>query len=186
MVARSLTRRRRRNALLVAAAVAGAVAVAVAAQALAPGQPVASTAAAPTTLTIAGDVATPLTLGAAELKALPRTKVEVKDESRVVTYEGVLVGEILKKAGVPLGENLRGNAVAAYVTASAADGYQVVFSLAELDNAFTSSDVLVADTIDGKPLFAYQGPWRIVAPKDLRGARSIRMLERIEVVRLRK
>ncbi|MGE0363830.1 MAG: molybdopterin-dependent oxidoreductase [Vicinamibacterales bacterium] len=149
-------------------------------------KPAAPTAAAPTTLTVAGDVATPLALSVADLKAMPRTRAEVKDEGRVVTYEGVLVGEILKKAGVPLGENLRGNAVATYVTAGAADGYQVVFSLPELDNAFTANDIMVADTIDGKPLFAYQGPWRIVAPKDSRGARSIRMLERLEVVRLRK
>ena len=149
-------------------------------------KPAVPEAAAPTSLAVTGDVATPLTLSAADLKTLPRTKVEVKDEGRIVTYEGVLVGEILKKAGVPLGADLRGNAVATYVKASAADGYQVVFSLPELDNGFTSNDIIVADTIDGKPLFAYQGPWRIVAPKDSRGARSIRMLERLEVVRLRK
>jgi hypothetical protein len=96
------------------------------------------------------------------------------------------VGEILKRAGVPLGAELRGNAIASHLVASATDGYQVVFSVAEVDPAFTSNDIIVADTIDGKSLFAYQGPFRIVAPKDLRGARSIRMLQRIEVVRLRK
>ena len=149
-------------------------------------KPAAPTAVTPTALRVMGDVATPLTLSAADLKTLPRIKVQVTDEGRGVAYEGVLVGEILKKAGVPMGDNLRGNAVATYVTASASDGYQVVFSLPELDNGFTANDIIVADTIDGKPLFAYQGPWRIVAPKDSRGARSIRMLERIEVVRLRK
>jgi hypothetical protein len=76
--------------------------------------------------------------------------------------------------------------VATYVIASASDGYQVVFSLAELDPAFTGSEIIVADTIDGKPLFAYQGPFRIVAPKDTRAARSIRMLQQFEVVRLKK
>src|SRR5262249_48421904 len=80
------------------------------------------------------------------------------------------------------GGDLRGNAVATYVVASASDGYQVVFSLAELDPAFTGSEIIVADTIDGKSLFAYQGPFRIVAPKDTRAARSIRMLERLDVV----
>jgi hypothetical protein len=93
---------------------------------------------------------------------------------------------LLKRAGAPVGGELRGNAVASYVLASASDGYQVVFSLAELDPAFTGSEVIVADTIDGKPLFAYQGAFRIVAPKDTRGARSIRMLERLQVVRLKK
>lgn len=144
-------------------------------------------AAMPAMLTIAGDVGKTLSLAPADLKALPRARVEVKTEDGTTNiYEGVLVGELLKRAVVPLGAELRGHAVASYVVASAADGYQVVFSLAELDPAFTSNEIVVADTIDGKPLFGYQGPLRIVAPKDLRGARSIRMLERLDVVRLRK
>jgi DMSO/TMAO reductase YedYZ molybdopterin-dependent catalytic subunit len=137
-------------------------------------------------LTVAGDVKTPLSLTLADLKAMPRTRLEVKDEGRAVIYEGVLVGEILKRAGSPVGPEMRGNAVSSYVLASASDGYQVVFSLAELDPAFTSNDVIVADTIDGKPLFAYQGPLRIIAPKDARPARSVRMLQRLDVVRLKK
>jgi hypothetical protein len=131
-------------------------------------------------------VKTPLSLTLADLKAMPRTRLEVKDEGRTVVYEGVLVGEILKRAGSPVGPEMRGNAISSYVLASASDGYQVVFSLAELDPAFTSNDVIVADTIDGKPLFAYQGPLRIIAPKDARAARSVRMLQRLDVVRLKK
>ena len=117
---------------------------------------------------------------------MPRTRLDVKDEGRTVVYEGVLVGEILKRAGSPVGPEMRGGAVASYVVASASDGYQVVFSLAELDPGFTSNDIIVADTLDGKPLFAYQGPLRIIAPKDSRAARSVRMLQRLEVVRLKK
>lgn len=158
---------------------------AVAGQAVAPA-PQAPAAAAPTALAIAGDVATPQTISPADLKAMPRKTVEIKEDGRVTTYEGVLLSELLKRAGVPGGADLRGNAVATYLLASASDGYQVVFSLAEVDPGFTNNDVIVADTVDGKPLFAYQGPFRIVAPKDTRGARSIRMLQRIEVVRLRK
>jgi len=140
-----------------------------------------------TTLKIGGDVKTPLSLMPDELKSMPRTQVEVKDEDgRVVQYEGVLVAELLKKAGAPLGSELRGNAMATYVAAVATDGYQVVFSLAELDPVMTSNQIIIADTIDGKPLFAYQGPLRIVAPKDSRPARSLRMLERLDVVRLKK
>jgi DMSO/TMAO reductase YedYZ molybdopterin-dependent catalytic subunit len=153
----------------------------VAAQAPAPAPAV------PPTLKISGDVRTPLALAPEELKAMPRARVQIKDEDgRAVSYEGVLVSELLKRAGAPLGGDLRGNAVATYVVASASDGYQVVFSLAELDPGFTGSEIIVADTIDGKPLFPYQGPLRIVAPKDTRAARSIRMLERLDVVRLKK
>ena len=137
-------------------------------------------------LIVGGDVALPLTLEPEALKAMPRTTVTVTEEGREVKYEGVLVGELLKRAGAPVGRDLSGKAIATYVKASAKDGYQVVFSLAELDPGFTANDIIVADTIDGKPLFDYQGPLRIVAPHDKRGARSIRMLERIDVVRLVK
>ncbi len=143
------------------------------------------TAAAPVeaTLEIAGDVAKPFTITPADLKAMPRTSVTVNEEAKDVHYEGVLVGELLKRAGVPLGRELSGKALVTSVRASAKDGYQVLFSLAELDPAFTQNDIIVADTIDGKPLFDYQGPLRLVCPHDKRGARSVRMLQRLEVVR---
>jgi hypothetical protein len=139
------------------------------------------------TLSVGGDVRSPLSITPAELKAMPRTTVDVKDEDgRTMKYEGVLVGELLKRAGATLGSDMRGNALTTYVLASASDGYQVLFSLAELDPAFTTSEIIVADAIDGKPLLAPQGPFRIVSPKDARPARSIRMLQRLDVVRLKK
>jgi hypothetical protein len=144
------------------------------------------TSGADATLTISGDVTQPVTLTVNDLRGMARTKVTVEDEGRQVTYEGVLVGDLLKRAGVPLGPSLTGSAVATYVLMTARDGYQVVFSLPELDPEFTSNDIIVADTIDGRPLFAYQGPLRIVAPHDKKGARSIRMLQTLQVVRLRK
>ena len=118
------------------------------------------------TLVIAGDVAQALIIKPADLKAMPRTTVTVSEEGRQVSYEGVLVGELLRRAGAPVGRDLSGKAVATYVRASAKDGYEVVFSLAELDPDFTPNDIIVADTIDGKPLFDYQGPFRIVAPHE--------------------
>jgi DMSO/TMAO reductase YedYZ molybdopterin-dependent catalytic subunit len=137
-----------------------------------------------TTLGVTGDVAKPLTLSEADLKALPRTRVEIKEEGRTLTYEGVLVGEILKAAGAPVGGGLRGAALATYVVATGSDGYAVVFSLAELDPGFVKNDIIVADSLDGKPLVAAQGPFRIVAPRDERPARSVRMLASLNVVRL--
>jgi DMSO/TMAO reductase YedYZ molybdopterin-dependent catalytic subunit len=139
-----------------------------------------------TALTVGGDVTRPLTLTPADLKAMPRTTVTVSEDGRQVQYEGVLVSEVLSRAGAPLGKDLSGKALATYVVASAKDGYQVVFSLGELDPAMAPNDIIIADTIDGKPLFDYQGPLRVTAPHDKRGARSIRMLQRLEVVRLRK
>jgi DMSO/TMAO reductase YedYZ molybdopterin-dependent catalytic subunit len=136
------------------------------------------------TLQVTGSVATPITLTASDLKTMSRTSVTLKEDGRDVKYEGVLVGSILARAGPALGHDLTGAAVASYVVASASDGYHAVFSLAELDPAFTRSEIIVADTVDGKPLFDYQGPFRIVAPHDTRGARGVRMLQKLDVVRL--
>lgn len=130
--------------------------------------------------------ATPLRLTAADLAGMPRATVETRNDGLSVQYEGVWLHEILKKAGLPSGTELRGKALATYVLAEAHDGYQVLFSLAELDPAFTDHQVLLADKANGKPLSGADGSFRLVAPKDKRGARSIRMLSRIQVVGLRK
>jgi len=58
----------------------------------------------------------------------------------------------------------------------------VVFALAELDSGILDSDIIVADTMDGAPLPAKQGPFRIVAPHEKRPARWVRMLKSITVV----
>ncbi len=143
--------------------------------------------AASATLTINGDVASPLTLTADDLAKMPRETVSVTDQDgTTVKYEGVLLREILQRVGAPLGKQLRGKALASYVLAKAHDGYQVVFALAEVAPEFANEPILVADKRDGKPLFGYQGPFRLVCPNDKAGARSVRMLETLELVRLQK
>lgn len=138
------------------------------------------------TLTLAGDIPTPTTLTIAQMKAMPRAQVTVQEDGGPVVYEGVALTELLKRAGAPTGAELRGNNLASYLVAVARDGYQVVFSLAEVDPGLTRAVVIVADSIDGKPLFDYQGPFRIIVSNDSRPARSVRMLQRIDIVRLRK
>ena len=101
----------------------------------------------------------------ADLKNMPRKKLTVVNphDKKTEAYQGVLLEELLRKAGVPQGESLRGASMATYVLAEASDGYKVVFSLAELDSGILDSDVIVADTMDGAPLGANQGPFRLVA-----------------------
>jgi hypothetical protein len=142
---------------------------------------------APTTLTIGGDVATPLTLTSEDLAKMPRQSIVLQEADGSKTeYQGVPLVELLKRAGAPVGKNLRGDALASYVLAKAHDGYQVVYSLAEIDPELTQGRFIVADKRDGKPLFGYQGPFRIVAGSDKAAARSVRMLDEIDVVRLKK
>ena len=138
-------------------------------------------------IAVTGDIATPLKLNAEDLAAMPREKVMIPDQDGTkVEYEGVALREILKKAGAPLGAQLRGSALTTYVVAKASDGYQVLFTLGEIDASFGNEKIVVADKRDGKPLFEYQGPFRLVCPDDKAGARSVRMLETLEVVRLKK
>jgi len=140
---------------------------------------------APTTVRVTGAVKQSLTLTAADLAKMPRATVRVGSKVETV-YEGVWLHEVLKVAGVPQGDALRGKALASYVLAEAQDGYRVVFSLAELDPSFIDNQILLADTADGKPLTGEQGGLRLVVPKDKPGARSVRMLTTLEVVQVRQ
>jgi DMSO/TMAO reductase YedYZ molybdopterin-dependent catalytic subunit len=135
-------------------------------------------------LRIGGDVSTPLVLTLADLKKMPRKTLSVVNshDKKTETYEGVLLEELLNRAGVAQGEKLPGALMATYVIAEAEDGYRVVFSLAELDSGILESDVIVADTLDGAPLAVKQGPLRLVASHEKRPARWVRMLRSITVV----
>ena len=135
---------------------------------------------------VSGDVKQPLTLTADDLAKMPRATVRTMNNGMETVYEGVWLHEVLKRAGVPQGNELRGKALSTYVLAQAQDGYQVVFSLGELDPAFIDNEILLADTANGKALFGAQGRFRLVVPKDKPGARSVRMLTRLDVVQVRK
>jgi DMSO/TMAO reductase YedYZ molybdopterin-dependent catalytic subunit len=137
-------------------------------------------------LMVGGEVEKPLSLSLTDLGAFPRTILQVMNqhEKKNETYQGVPLAEILKRAGVPEGEQLRGAAMATYVRVDGADGYSVIFSLAELDSGIGGADVLVADTLDGQPIPENLGPLRLVAPHDKRPARWVRMLRSITVVKV--
>ena len=135
-------------------------------------------------LRIGGAVSTPLVLTAGDLKKMPRKTLPVVNphSKEKETYEGVLLEELLRRAGVPVGDQLHGSSLAISVMAQGEDGYRVVFSLAELDSGILDSDVIVADTMNGAPLAAKQGPFRLVAPLEKRPARWVRMLRSITVI----
>jgi cytochrome c peroxidase len=142
--------------------------------------------AAAQTLAVIGDVPTPLKLTADDLAKMPRETVTIPEQDGTkVEYEGVTLREIMKRAGTPLGKDLRGKGLASYIVAKARDGYQVVFTLGEIDADFGNESILVADKRAGKALFDYQGPFRLVCPGDKAGARSVRMLETLEWVKLK-
>ena len=123
---------------------------------------------------------------AEDLAKMQRHSATVEEHGKPVKYEGVWLHDVLAGLGVPFGEALRGKALSSYMLGTARDGYAVVYTLSEMDTAFGPGDLMLADKADGKPLSDNQGPLRIVAPHDKKPARSLRMLERIDVVQLRK
>ena len=137
---------------------------------------------AQTALTISGDVTKPVTLQEAEIKNMPHTEVTAKDhDGKEHRYAGVALFELLKQAGTTLGGELRGKNLRKFVVIKAADGYEVVFALPELDPEFATRTILLADTVDGFPLVPGVGPYRVVVPEEKKPARWVRNVTSIEV-----
>jgi hypothetical protein len=126
---------------------------------------------------------TPVVLVAADLKAMSRITVTFHNTHTNAdeTYTGVRVADILAKLKAPLGSDLRGKALTNYVVATGSDGYSVILSLAEVDPTFHPGEVIVADTMNGKPLDAHNGPLKLVVTEDKRPARCVRNLVGIEL-----
>ncbi|QJW89153.1 molybdopterin-dependent oxidoreductase [Spirosoma taeanense] len=134
------------------------------------------------TLTVSGEVTKPLTLQAAELKAMPHTDVTSPDrDGKEHRYSGVPVIELLKQAGISTGSELRGKHLTKYAVVKAADGYEVVFALPELDPAFATRTILLADSVDGTALPAGTGPYRVIVPGEKKPTRWVRVVKAIEV-----
>jgi hypothetical protein len=118
----------------------------------------------------------------AQLANSPHVAVKVQDHDTQAQFEGVPLGTVLSSAGVQLGDKLRGPRMTEALLVEAADGYKVVFALAEADSAFATREIIVADKRDGKPLDAKEGPLRIVVPGDKRAARWVRQVTTLRIV----
>lgn len=139
--------------------------------------------AAPAVVKIGGEVSRPLELDAAALAALPRVTVKASAHGVEGEWEGVPLIEVLRAAGAPVGDALRGPNLQLYVRISAADGYRVVYALAELDPKFRDDGVILADRRDGKPMAGDEGPFRLIAPREARPGRWVRQVTAIDVLR---
>jgi len=132
---------------------------------------------------ITGEVTNPLTIGPAELQQYKQTTVTRKDkDGKADIYSGVIVSEILTKAGVTLGADLHGKNLVKYLLVEASDGYQVLFALAELDKGFTDRVIILADKIDGQPLAPADGPFRIIVQDEKKPARCIKQVTGMKVM----
>ncbi|HEX9514045.1 MAG TPA: molybdopterin-dependent oxidoreductase [Puia sp.] len=125
------------------------------------------------TIKVEGEVTHPLQLSPADLAKMRRVEVRATEHGTEHRFSGVALSDILEQAGVTMGSQLRGKNMAKYLLVKAGDGYEVVFSLPELDTAFTDRVIILADLVDGSPLPANKGPFQIVVPGEKKPARWI-------------
>jgi hypothetical protein len=126
-----------------------------------------------------------LTLSPEELADLPHKSVAVFNAHSKAneTYSGVPLADLLSKVGVALGENVRGKLFMIGVVAEGMDSYRVLYSLAEVDPAIHTGDVIVADTLDGQKL-SKDGAFKMVSSEERRPARWVRNLTSISVIQV--
>ena len=125
-------------------------------------------------LAVQGVHGTSATLSADDLSKLPQQTVKTVDHGNPVTFEGVLLSDVLAKVGLPTGEAFHSTAASYFLTVEAKDGYRAVFAWAELDPSFMDKPVYVVTKRDGKPLTDKDGPFELVVPGEKRAARWVR------------
>jgi hypothetical protein len=122
-----------------------------------------------------------VSLSAADLALLPQRTIPVTDHGAPVTFQGVLLTDLLAKVATPTGEKFHHTAAAYYLTVEARDGYRAVFAWAELDPTFMDKAIYLLTQRDGKPLTEQEGPFRLVVPGEKRGARWVMQVTALRI-----
>ena len=147
-----------------------------------------------TELVVEGNVENRLSLTVADLRRLPVQQVQDVRQVRIAgapaadggatrRYAGVLLRDVIA-AAKPV-ERERHDLRRSIVVATATDGYQTVFSWAELFLSPIGDGAMVVFERDGAPLAASEGPFAIVSLKDTQpGPRHVKWLERLELRRI--
>jgi hypothetical protein len=131
------------------------------------------------TLTIDGK---PTTLSVGELQEMPQKTVSVHNEHTKVdeTYSGVSLGDLLAKCGFPVDKTTHQKMLRSYLIAEGTDRYWVLYSVTEVEASEHSGDVIVATSMDGKPL-GQDGQLKLVDTSDKKPQRWVRNLSAITV-----
>jgi len=124
---------------------------------------------------VEGEVTQSLKLYQSDLEKMKKVTVKHQGHDSIAhSYTGVPVIDLLNRAGVTMDKQLRGKNLAKYLLVTATDGYQVVFSLAELDTSFNDKQIILAYEMNDKPIPANSGPFQLIVPGEKKPARSCR------------
>lgn len=147
--------------------------------------PEASPVAGAESVDLIGLVNTPGPITVADLQTLTPQTVDVTFQSgqgeQSHSYTGVLLWDVLDRAGIQLNPDIKNDVLRKYVVLTANDGYETVISLGEIDPGFGANPYLLAWEEDGAPLTGDAGPVRLVTPGDVKGGRYVTGVITIEV-----
>jgi precorrin-4 methylase len=128
--------------------------------------------------TVTGEIKKKLTID--NLKSYPRIEALAKmvgdgaGYHGLESYSGVMLSELLNKAGVQPDANQG-------IVVSAPDGYRTLLSCGELFLSARGKSIMVADKMANKPL-EKGGKFKLILPDDLSADRTIKAVSNIEVV----
>ena len=121
----------------------------------------------------------PQVLERSDIARLPHKTVKVKGSGgKLSIYSGVSLKELLQSVGGLVAD------LGGIVLLESVDGPPVLFALAEFDSNLTDKRILLADSKDGKPLAAPEGPFRIIVPDEKEPRRWVKQVWAIYVVRV--
>jgi len=124
-----------------------------------------------------------VTLGMEALARLQPEVIHVESEAGTpVAYDCVALFDVLNAARGAPAKKRRGKAMMDRVIVHASDGYEILFSMAELDADFAGRKVDLCFGQNGANLPTEVGPFRLVVPDDKRHARWIRHVESINLI----
>ena len=134
-------------------------------------------------VTVTGEAGNSRGFDQVALATLPQHRVHAEAHGKAVDCVGPNLIDLMTTVGAPSGEALRGRGLSLYARVTAADGYRVVFALAELDPAMRKDVPIITAVCEGRALDAKEGPFRLVVPEDNRPARWVRQVTAIDLLR---
>ncbi|MBS7566225.1 molybdopterin-dependent oxidoreductase [Mucilaginibacter sp. Bleaf8] len=134
-------------------------------------------------ITISGDSLETKAISMGEFQDMHQSVVMAKaHDEKVHRYTGVSLADLLKKAGVMLGDSAKRATVKSYVIVTAADNYRAIYALSEIDPLFANRLIILANRADKKPLPSQDGPFQIIVPGEKKHARWVRQVNSIQLV----
>jgi DMSO/TMAO reductase YedYZ molybdopterin-dependent catalytic subunit len=120
-------------------------------------------------------------LRVADLQALPHRTLAASFGQGPQVYSGVPLLAVLARAGLDTAQ-IQGRGLAQTLLVEAADRYRVAFGVADLDSVATGRTLLLADSLNHRPLPPNEAPWRLVVAGDKHARRSVRMVTVVRVI----